>query len=220
MIVKRSLALGALSTLALASTAFAQTPAAAPGTPAGGPPIPGVCVFYRDAAIANSMVGKAMAERMKTLVTYVQAELQPEGQALQAEEKALEGMTQEQLQANQQRVGQFQARLAAFQRKQQLRNQELQATQAEQVQNILQQADPIINSVYAERKCSLLIDRAQIYGANPEMDVTKTVVDRLNAKITTITFDRKHLDQGGGAQQAAATAPAPAATPTPTKKKK
>jgi Skp family chaperone for outer membrane proteins len=203
MIVKRSIALGALSTLALASTAFAQTPAAAPATPAGGPPIPGVCVFYRDAAIANSMVGKAMTERMKTLVTYVQAELQPEGTALQTEEKALEGMTQEQLQANQQQ-----------------RNQELQATQAEQVQNILQQADPIINAVYSERKCSLLIDRAQIYGANPDMDVTKTVVDRLNAKITTISFDRKHLDQGAGAPQAAAPAPAPAPAATPTKKKK
>jgi Skp family chaperone for outer membrane proteins len=218
MIVKRSLALGALSTLALASTAFAQTPA--PAALAGGPPIPGVCVFFKDAAIANSLVGKAMTERLKTLVTYVQAELQPEGQALQTEEKALEGMTQEQLQANQQRVGQFQARLAAFQRKQQLRSQELQATQAKQVQNILQQADPIINAVYAERKCSLLIDRAQIYGANPEMDVTKTVVDRLNAKITTITFDREHLDQGGGAQQAAAPAPAPAPAATSTKKKK
>lgn len=221
MTVKTLLALGALSTLALASTAFGQTAPAAGGTLAGGLPIPGVCVFYRDAAVANSTAGKAMTERMKQLVGVVQAELKQEGDALQTEQKALEAMTREQLQANQARVTAFQERAAAFQRKQQVRAQELQATQQKQVGLILQQADPLINQVYNERKCSLLIDRSQIYGANPSMDVTDLVLAQMNAKIAATPFERERADQSGGQAASRASTPAPApAAPTPTRRKK
>lgn len=220
-----TVAAGALAAFGIAATAFAQTaPAARPAAPAApqvapGPVIPGVCTFSNDRAIGTSLVGKAVGARLQQLSQAADAELRAERTRLETEKRALEAqrttptMTQEQLE---QRALTYNQQAAAFERKAQLRVRELQATEQKQLQRVAQELQPLILQAYAERNCGLMVDRSVIYAANPSMDVTDIVVQKLNAKITTLTFERERLDQPAAAAPARPAAAVPAA---PGKKK-
>lgn len=218
-----TVAAGALAAFGIAATAFAQT-APAPARPAApavapGPIIAGVCTFSNDRAIGTSLVGKAVGARLQQLSQAADAELRAERTRLETEKRSLEAqratptMTQEQLE---QRALTYNQQAAAFERKAQLRVRELQATEQKQLQRVAQELQPLILQAYAERNCGLMVDRSVIYAANPAMDVTDIVVQKLNAKITTLTFERERLDQPAAAAPARPAAAAPAA---PGKKK-
>jgi Skp family chaperone for outer membrane proteins len=212
MTVKTLLSFTALATLALASAASAQAPAAAAG-PTSGPAIPGVCVFFRDEALATSTAGKSVSSRMNELKAQVNAELTPEAQTLQSEEQGLQSTPKEQQQA---KAVALRGQIGAFQQKEQLRSEELQATMQKQIGVIGQTMEPIVEAVYAEHKCSILLERGQVYFENPEMDITSSVVQRLDAKLPSVpAFGREALNQQG-----ASAAPAPAATHHATTTKK
>lgn len=211
-----TVAAGALAAFGIAATAFAQT-TPAPARPAAptvapGPIIAGVCTFSNDRAIGTSLVGKAVGARLQQLSQAADAELRAERTRLETEKRSLEAqratptMTQEQLE---QRALAYNQQAAAFERKAQLRVRELQATEQKQLQRVAQELQPLILQAYAERNCGLMVDRSVIYAANPAMDVTDIVVQKLNAKITTLTFERERLDQPAAAAPARpATAPA------------
>jgi Skp family chaperone for outer membrane proteins len=204
MTVKILLSFTALASLAVASAASAQAPAASSG-PASGPALPGVCVFFRDEALATSTAGKGLQTRMNELKAQVTAELNPEAQTLQSEEQALQSTPKEQQAA---KAGALRNQIGAFQQKEQLRSQELQATMQKQISVIGQAMEPIVESVYGEHKCSILLERGQVYFENPEMDITPVVVQRLDARLPSVpAFSRESLSQQG-----TASAPAPAST--------
>jgi Skp family chaperone for outer membrane proteins len=204
MTVKILLSFVALGSLALASAASAQPSAvAASSGPASGPAIPGVCVFFRDEALATSTAGKGVSTRMNELKAQVNAELSPEAQGLESQEQALRSTPKEQQQA---KAVALREQIGAFQQKEQLRSQELQATLQKQISLIGETMAPIVESVYAEHKCSILLERGQVYFENPEMDITSVVVQRLDARLPSVpAFGREALSQQG-----TAAAPAPA----------
>lgn len=174
----------ALATLAAGSAAAqAQTPA----NP--GPAIAGVCVFHNDRLLAQSTAGQSVQAGMQRLVTEVQGELQPYGASIQAEGQRLQQGGQA---ADPQGTGRaaLQQRIQEAQQLEQMRQQELQYTQAMQMQAIARAADPILVAVYQERGCGLLLDRSAVYIFNPAMDVTDTVIQRLNTALPTLSFSR------------------------------
>ncbi len=210
MTVKTLLALGALSSLALATAASAQAAAPAAAPASSGPVIPGVCTYFAERAVGTSAVGKSFQDRMRQLVSAVQAELQADQTSLESEQNRLRALSKEQIQA--QAPG-FQQKVAAFEQKRNQRSQELQSTQQRQLQKIATELDPILQQVYTERGCGIMFERSQLVGASQGMDVTDLVVQRLNAKVSALpAFDRDHLDQQQAAAAPAAAAPAPAAT--------
>lgn len=216
MTSKLFIAAGAVAAFGIAAAAYAQTAPARPAAqPApAGPMIAGVCTYSNDRAIATSTVGKAVAARLQQLGQAADAELRAERTALENEKRTLEQaqatLPRDQLE---QRALAYNQKAAAFERKAQLRVRELQATEQKQLQRVAVELQPIIVQAYGERNCGIMIDRGVIYGANPQMDVTDLVVQRLNAKLTTLTFERERLDT------AAAAAARPAA-PAPAGKKK
>lgn len=174
----------ALATLAAGSAAAqAQTPA----NP--GPAIAGVCVFHNDRLLAQSTAGQSVQAGMQRLVTEVQGELQPYGAAIQAEGQRLQQGGQA---ADPQGTGRaaLQQRIQEAQQLEQTRQQELQYTQAMQMQAIARAADPILVAVYQERGCGLLLDRSAVYIFNQAMDVTDTVIQRLNTALPSLSFSR------------------------------
>lgn len=188
-------------------TAFAQ--AAAPAAAAApavthGPAITGVCVISLEGAIASSTVGKYVQTRLQQIATQVQAELKAEETTIQNDAKALDGQRAS-LDANtfETRGSAIQVRANALNRKAQLRDRELQATQQKALGRVGQELDPIIRQVYQQRQCSMLLNRDAIVLANPAMDISQPVVTALNGKITQFNFDRERLD----------TAATPAAAP-------
>jgi Skp family chaperone for outer membrane proteins len=232
MTVKTLLAIGALSSFALASAAFAQAPAPAAvpaASPAGGPPLAGVCTYRERDALLGSTVGQATTTRLKQLAVMVDAELQKEGAALQTEQAALQALTNDQRQqpANTQRIQAFNQRAQNFEQTRKLRAAEIEATQNKHLGEIQGYITPIIGTVVASKGCSLLMERNSLYYANPQMDITEAVVTQLNAKIQALPqFDRERIDPNTGNVIGSSTAAAPAAAAAPpaaattTKKKK
>lgn len=195
-------------TASASSAAFAQ--AAAPAAPAvtHGPALPGVCTVSVEGAIATSTVGKYVQTRLQQIATQVEAELKAEQTAIQNEAKTLEGQRAT-LDQNtfETRAAALQVKANAYQRKEQQRSRELQATQQKALGRVYQELTPIVGQVYQQHQCSLLINRESVVLSNPSMDISQQVVTALNAKITQFTFDRERLDQ------AAAPAATPAAAP-------
>lgn len=187
----------AAATGALAQGAVATRPAAAAGPAVQpGPAIPGVCLFSYDAADESSAVGKFVAQRMQQLQSQAQAELSAEQTSLQTDAKALE-VQRPTISADiyQQRGLAINQRATALQRKADIRSRELQATGQKALGRIVTEVNPLLQQVYSQRGCGLLVDRNSVFFANPSMDVTNDVVRLLDTKITQFPFEREHLDQ-------------------------
>lgn len=196
--------------LAIATSASAQTAPAAPAAAAGaavshGPALPGVCIFSSPRAVASSQVGKAVDARLKTIIQQVNAELTGERTGLDNEAKALDAKKATLAQdALEQQASALQVKANAWQRKGQLRQKEVEATEQKALSRVYQELDTPIKQVYQAQKCSILFDRESVMLANPAMDITDAVVTALDARIKTLTFDRERLDQqvqGAGALQ-------------------
>ncbi|HQN52121.1 MAG TPA: OmpH family outer membrane protein, partial [Phenylobacterium sp.] len=188
---------------ATSTQALAQGGAAAPAPIAQGPAIPGICVMSLDAAIGSSTVGKYVQTRLGQISTQVQSEVNGEQTQIANDAKAIDAKraTLDQATFDKQSAD-IQLRANALNRKAQLRERELQATQQKALGRIAQELDPVVRAAYQQAKCSILISRdAVIVAPNPSMDITPAVITGLNAKITQFTFDRERLDQPAPAAQ-------------------
>ncbi|THD59764.1 OmpH family outer membrane protein [Phenylobacterium sp.] len=196
------------------SSAFAQAPAAAPAAQpvTHGPPLTGVCIFSFENAIAMSKVGQYVDGRMKQIVSQTNAELTGEKTTIDTDAKALDARRATLDQGTlEQQAAQLQVRANALQRKAQLRDREIQATEQKAVSRISQEMEPYIRAAYQQKTCSILLQRNSVIIGNPAMDITQAVVTGIDGKMTQFAFDRERLDQPG------ATAPggAPAIVQTP-----
>jgi outer membrane protein len=177
-----------------AKTTATSAPASATAAPpiTHGPPIPGICIFSRDAAVATSTVGKAFETRYQQLRAQAAAEISGDENALKTDVQAFQAkrasMTQEQQQAA---AAPLQQREQALQQKASQRQAELEYTARHQLSRIDQAMEPLVRDIYQQRHCSLLLNASAVMGANPAMDITETVVSQLNTRMTAITFDRE-----------------------------
>jgi outer membrane protein len=211
---------GALSALLIAQATIAQAQPAparaapAPARPAApaiarpalsyGAAITGLCVVSTNEALGSSSVGKSVSARMQVLEGQVTAELQPQGTALANEQRALEqsNATLEPAVA-QSRIAAFNLKASEFQKLRDQRVQELEATKQKAVQRLLQELQPILQQVFQQKQCAILLEKdGAVLGVNPSMDLTPAATVALNAKLPSLTFDRERL-----AAQPAATAP-------------
>jgi Skp family chaperone for outer membrane proteins len=190
MVIFRRASLALAAALALnPAIAGAQTPAATAPSPLG-PPIAGVCVFARDFTLANSKAGQASTARLRVLEQQVQTELTPESQAIVAENNAINapGSSMTALQ-KQTRTDALQKRATAFEQLRQLRNAQLQQTRAQAVDTILQRVVEVVGPIASSHHCSIILERNTTYGSNPAMDLTPAVVQALDTRLPTMTFD-------------------------------
>ncbi len=177
--------IGAL-TLAPVIGAAQTTPTPSPF----GPPIPGICLFSRDAAISNSKAGQATNARLLELGKGVEAGLQPERAAIVTENTALKA-GEKTIPAAQRdtRIAALDRRAAAFNQLQQLRTAQLQQSRGDAVKTILKAIDPLLGPLAAARHCSVVFERGATYGANPAMDLTAALIQQLDTSLPTVTFN-------------------------------
>lgn len=179
-----------------ATSAAAQTaPTSAPASqPLGGPLIPGVCLLSREAIFANAKVARAANERLQQLATEAQAEVDAERKPVEEEVKKFQAesarLSPEQRTQREQALN---ARLQPLQAKAQLRAREIEATRTRALGRISDEAQPVIAQVYRAKNCGLLLDRGSVLGGNFGNDLTPATVQALDAKTSTITFNRETL---------------------------
>jgi outer membrane protein len=186
-----------LSTVqASAQTTSHKTPAPSAAPAAAtinyGPPLTGVCVFSNEGALGASLVGKAAATRLQQLRAQASAELSGEQTSLQEDIKAFQAkrasLTQDQIQAQ---GAPLEERAQALNQKATQRQRELEYTAQHARARVEQAVEPLVRAVFEERHCSVLLSGDAVMAANPAMDITPAVVTRLNATMSTITFDRE-----------------------------
>lgn len=179
----------ALGAFALASLVATAASAQTQGPQNPGPNIPGVCVFFNQQMLASSTVGQSVQTRIEQLATEVQGELAPYASSIQTEVQALQQGGQAADPDGSRRAA-LQARVQEAQTLEQTRQEELRYTLAEQRRLISAAVEPILVAVYQERGCGILIDRESVFILNPAMDVTETVVQRLNTQLPSLSFNR------------------------------
>ncbi|MFN3931570.1 MAG: OmpH family outer membrane protein [Brevundimonas sp.] len=156
-----------------------------------GPAIPGVCVYHHDRLLAQSTAGQAVQTGMQRLQQEVQAELAPYEQFIQSEGQQLQQGRGTIPQADfATREQALQTRYQEARNLAQTREGELRYTQAMQLQQIAQAADPVILALYNERGCGILIARDGVMRVNPTMDLTDAAIQRVNAALPTLSFSR------------------------------
>ena len=176
----------------LVSAAPAPAPASGANQGLGGPVLSGVCLLSREAVFANAKVGVAATQRLRQITLDTQTELTTERGPLDAEVTALRtqaaSLKPDQIKAKE---AALEPRINAFKATTELRARELEATRAKAMELISDQAQPVIGAVYKEKGCGLLLDRNTVLGGNFTNDLTAAVVAALDAKISTISFNRE-----------------------------
>ncbi|MDR3506276.1 MAG: OmpH family outer membrane protein [Caulobacteraceae bacterium] len=191
-------AIAAALTLLSGASALAQTAPPPAQATLGGPVVPGVCLLSQQAVLANAKVGVAANVRLKQIGEDVQAELRQEGAPIDAEAKALQAQRATLKPADfQQRQRTLEGRIQAIKAKADLRNREIEATREQALRQILVDMQGPIADAYKAHGCGLLVDRNSVIGGNLANDLTAQVVQGLDAKITTISFDRVSLPAQG-----------------------
>jgi len=183
-----------LTALTFAAVAGAALPVSAQqAQPLGGPVIQGVCLLSREAVFANAAAGKAASARLQELAAAAQGEIETERQPLEAELRALE--SQPDNAARRQRAEALAGQWQTLQQKAAHASQEVEATRVKAMERIANEAQPAIAQVYAARACGLLLDRNSALGGNFANDLTADVVQALDGRLSTITFERERLPQ-------------------------
>lgn len=170
----------------------APAPAADSAQGLGGPVVAGVCLLSREAVFANSRVGQAATARLRQITDEAQAEVTAQRQPIDNDLRTFQAEAPR-LSADQraQREQALATRLQPVQTLATQRSREIEATRVRAMERISTEAQPVIAQVYRQRNCGLLVDRNSVLGGNLTNDLTAGVVQALDARISTITFNRE-----------------------------
>ncbi|EIL98754.1 molecular chaperone Skp [Rhodanobacter thiooxydans] len=182
--------LAAAAGLSFAPVTPAQTAAAPASNALGGNPVPGVCMLSREAVFAQSKVGQAASERLKQLATQQQSMLENLRKPLDTDIQAFQQKAASLTEAQRQQQGPaLQQRMQGYQAQVNQLGERIQLTRAKVMQQIGEQAQPVIASSYTSHHCGLLLNRDAVLGGNATNDLTSDVVRGLDGKITTLNFN-------------------------------
>lgn len=195
-----------LKTLLLLPVIFAGV--AAPGLAQQ----PSIAVLNEERVLRESSAGQHIQARMQQIAQEIDAELTAMGQPIQQETERLNAETASMTpQAVQQRPDLMQRIEALNQQAQQFelarraRQQELVQTERQAMRPIYDALGPILETVVEERGIDILVDRANLVFASPEVDISDDVIARLNQQVPTVTVTRVRVSQeaaaGAGQQQ-------------------
>ena len=162
-----------------------------------------VLIMNEERIVAESQVGQHIATRMQAIRAEMDAELQALLTPIQEESDRLNAetasLTPEAIQARPDLMQRIQALNAQAQQAEALRQrlaQELQATQRQAMRPVLEALQAVLQEVVAERGAQILIDRSAVVYADPAIDVSDSVIERLNQRLPTTAVNRVRLPQG------------------------
>lgn len=178
------------SVTVLAQPTTPPKPAAATAPAAGAKPAPAAVILFLDRAtvLRQSAVGQDMYKQVEALAKKMEADFAPENKKLQTDVQELQKqagiMTAEVRQA---KVKELEGRRAAFQKKVQDRQAAIQAGLANARTSVEKALGPILEKIMNERRANLLLDRGLVVLGATDLDVTSTVIQRLNTSLPKVT---------------------------------
>ena len=137
-----------------------------------GPPIPGMCLLSRPAAIGASRAGQSMQAQLKQMQASLSAQLAQQRAAIDQQRRALEARQ------NATAPIEYQRQLAAL-------NQ--QALALDQQQNARFIA--ALSRIVTRSGCSVVFERDNAYGWNNAMDITEAVAQEMNGLLQAVSLN-------------------------------
>jgi outer membrane protein len=202
-----SFALGSVTAMAQPAPAPAK-PAAAPAAakPAATGRAPAAVILFLDRAtvLRQSNVGKNMYAQVEALAKKMETDFAPENKALQdAVQKLQKEAPVLAPEARNAKVKELEGRRQAFQKKVQDRQAAIQAGLANSRTTVEKALGPILEKIMNERSANLLLDRGLVVLGATDLDVTSTVIARLNTALPKVTVTPVAPKPAAGAKPAA-----------------
>jgi Skp family chaperone for outer membrane proteins len=159
-----------------------------------------IVVIDQSKIMRDSAGGKDIISKINSIESSMQAELKPIADSLSVEGPALEAktanMSMEEIAANDALRGEVEAyakKAQDFNRRRQVAAAELQATERKAWNDFFTALQPVLQEVVTEQGASLMLDRADIVYTAPTIDVTDTVISKMNTKMPTVSVVRQKL---------------------------
>jgi len=149
-----------------------------------GPPIEGLCLLSRSAAISTSRAGRSMQGQLQQLQSSLSSELNRRSAALQRQRNALEGRRSAIAPIEYQRQqAAIEQQLRALDQEQ---NGRFIAAQQRGQQQIDQALNTALGRVVSARACAVVMERDNSYGWNNAMDITPAVAGEMDGILPAV----------------------------------
>lgn len=177
-----------LVTLLLATVACAA-PARAAAEPAQDRAQATVAIFIdRSAVVRDSRAGKSIQSQVEALAARMEADYRPENEQLQRDIAALQTEASEMApDARQQRIKDLETRRQALQKKVEDRQAAIQNGVADARAAMERALGPILERIMTDMGANMLLDRGLVVLGATSLDVTSTVLERLDSALPTVT---------------------------------
>ena len=149
-----------------------------------GPPIKGVCLLSRTAAIGASRAGQSMQAQLKQAQVALNSELAQRREAIEQQRQALERRQNATVPIE------YQRQLAALNQQartlEQQQNARFVAMQEYGQQQVNRALGNALAQVITHEACSVVFERDQSYGWNNAMDITGAVTAQMDAILPAV----------------------------------
>ena len=176
--------IGLGATLMFSASAFAQST---------------ILVVDTARVLKDSQVGQHIKRQLETISKSMESEAKAKASPLESKGKSLEaqlkGVTRASLQTNtalQQQIQSFQKDQQAVQVDLAYKKKELQITEGKAVSKVQERLRVILKSIVSERNADVVLERSLVIYGDP-VDVTDTVISRLNSQLKTVPVTRERL---------------------------
>jgi len=156
-----------------------------------------ILVINEETILTESQVGQHIASQLEVIGREIQTELEAAAQPLTQENEALQAETsalsQEAIQQRpdlMQRIEALNQQAQQFELARRARQQEIVQTERQAMRPIYDALGPILEAVVEERGIDILVDRANLVFASPDVDISDEVITRLNQEVPTVTVTR------------------------------
>ncbi|WP_084418838.1 OmpH family outer membrane protein [Henriciella litoralis] len=159
-----------------------------------------IVVIDQAKIMRDSAGGKDIVSKVNAIEKTMQAELQPTADSLTTEGNALEAktanMTMDAMRADaalRAEVEAYAKKAQDFNRQRQVAAAELQATERKAWGDFFTALQPVLQEVVTEEGADLMLDRADVVYSGPSIDVTNSVITKMNAKMPTVSVVRQKM---------------------------
>jgi outer membrane protein len=167
-------------------------------------PDPKILVIDRNAILRASKAGQSIVAQLQGFSKSAEGEFKAQGDALRKEGEALKAqiaILAPDVKAK--KIKDFQAKEAAFQKKVQERQGEIQGGLYKARQQVEQALGPVLKGIMAQRHANLLLDRSMVVLGTIDVDITAQAVQELDKKLPTVKVQLTPLPPQIQAQLAA-----------------
>lgn len=158
-----------------------------------------ILVVDTSRVLRDSDVGKHIKRQLETIGKSMESEAKAKATPLQNKGKTLEAQLKGKTVASLQNDSALQAQIQSFKKDQQAvqvdlayKQKELQITESKAVQKVQERLRVILKTIVAERNADVVLERSLVIYGDP-VDVTDTVISRLNSQLKTVPVSRERL---------------------------